>query len=270
MNFTEDQLEQAFLEILESLGWEHIDGRKEEIEREDYHEVILEENLRNAVYSINKNMPTSAKEEAIRKVLHLSTPNLIKTNEEFHKMLTEGVDIGEYIDKDKNKRSGGKIYLIDFENINKNEFLAINQFTIIGNSKRRPDILLYINGIPLVVIELKSLSNDSVGISDAYNQIERYKFEIPVLFKYNAFCVISDGVNAKAGTISSNEERYMSFRTVDGVNIAPKNQMMMEVLTRGMLSKNRILEIIKDFILFLQGKDEKIKILAQYHQFFAV
>ena len=106
MNFTEDQLEEAYLEILEELEWEHIDGRH--MEREDYHEVILEENLRNAIYSLNKDMPNSAKEEAIRKVLHFSTPNLIKTNEEFHKMLTEGVDIGEYIDKDKNKRSGGK------------------------------------------------------------------------------------------------------------------------------------------------------------------
>ncbi len=268
MSFTEDELEQAYLEILEELGWEHIDGRH--MEREDYHEVILEENLRNAVYSLNKNMPTSAKEEAIRKVLYLSNSNLIKTNEEFHKMFTEGVDIGEYIDKDKIKRSGGKVYLVDFENINNNEFLAINQFTIIGNSKRRPDILLYINGIPVVVIELKSLSNDSVGIKEAFTQIERYKFEIPKLFNYNSFCIISDGVNAKAGTISSNEERYMSFRTIDGINIAPANSMMMEVLTRGMLSKERILELIKDFILFLQGRDEKIKILAQYHQFFAV
>ena len=268
MNFTEEQLEEAYLEILQELEWEHINGRH--MEREDYHEVILEENLRNAIYSLNKDMPNSAKEEAIRKVLHLSTPNLIKTNEEFHKMLTEGVDIGEYIDKDKNKRSGGKIYLVDFENIDNNEFLAINQFTIVGNTQRRPDILLYINGIPLVVIELKSLSDDSVGIKEAYTQIERYKFEIPALFKYNAFCVISDGVNAKAGTISSNEERYMSFRSVDGVNIASPNEMMMEVLTRGMLSKKRILEIIKDFILFLDGKEEKIKILAQYHQFFAV
>lgn len=268
MNFTEDQLEEAYLEILEELGWEHIDGRK--MEREDYHEVILEDKLRDAVYSINKNMPVSAKEEAIRKVLHLSNPNLIKVNEEFHKMFTEGVDIGEYIDKDKNKRSGGKIYLADFENIENNIFSAVNQFTIIGNSKRRPDILLYINGIPIVIIELKSLSNDTVGIKEAYTQIERYKIEISNLFKYNAFCIISDGVNAKAGTISSNEERYMSFRSVDGINIAPPHAMMMEVLTRGMLSKERILEIIRDFILFLQGKDEKIKILAQYHQFFAV
>lgn len=268
MNFTEEELEQAYIEILEGLGWEHIDGRQ--MERDDYHEVVLEEKLREAVYSLNKNMPTSAKEEAIRKVMNLSSPILLKANEEFHKMLTDGVNIGEYIADDKTIRSGGKVYLIDFQNINKNEFLAINQFIIIGNSQRRPDIILYINGLPLVVIELKSLSNDSVGIKEAYTQLERYKLEITELFKYNAFMIISDGVNAKVGTISSNEERFMSFRTIDGINIAPTNSLMMEVLSKGMLSKERVLEIIKDYILFLQSKNEKIKILAQYHQFFAV
>lgn len=268
MNFTEEELEQAYIEILEELGWEHIDGRK--IERDNYHEVILEERLREAVYSLNKNMPILAKEEAIRKVMNLSSPILINANEEFHKMLTDGVDIGEYIADDESIRSGGKVYLIDFQSINRNAFLAINQFTIIGNSQRRPDIILYINGLPLVVIELKSLSNDSVGIKEAYTQLERYKLEITELFKYNVFMVISDGVNAKAGTISSNEERFMSFRTIDGIDIVPTNSLMMEVLSKGMLSRERILEITKDYILFLQDKNEKIKILAQYHQFFAV
>ncbi|MGL4765723.1 MAG: type I restriction endonuclease, partial [Aeromonas sp.] len=135
MNFTEDELEAAYLEILESLGWECIDGRKQE--RDDYHSVILEENLREAVYNINKDMPSSTKEEAIRKVILLSHPNLIRSNEEFHNMLVNGVDVGEYQDKDGNKRSGGKVYLIDFKNIKKNEFQAINQFTIVGRSKRR-------------------------------------------------------------------------------------------------------------------------------------
>lgn len=268
MSFTEDELEKAYLEILETLGWECVDGRK--LEREDYHSVILEENLREAVYSLNKDMPSSAKEEAIRKVMLLSYPNLIRSNEEFHNMLVNGIDIGAFTDKNGNKRSGGKIYLIDFKNIKNNEFLAINQFTIVGKSKRRPDIILFINGIPLVVIELKSLSNDSVGIKEAYTQIERYKYEIQDLFKYNSFIVISDGVNAKAGTISSNEERFMSFRSIDGVAIADTNSLMMEVLTRGMLSRERVLELTQDYILFLESRDEKIKILAQYHQFFAI
>lgn len=268
MNFTEDELEKAYLEILESLGWECIDGRT--LEREDYHEVILEENLREAVYAINKNMPNSSKKEAIKKVMHLSNPTLSKCNEDFHKMFTEGVDIGEYTDKEGNKRSGGKIYLADFNNLKNNEFLAINQFSIIGKTKRRPDIILFVNGIPLVVIELKSMSNDSVGIKEAYTQIERYKLDIPALFKYNSFIVISDGVNAKAGTISSNEERFMSFRSVDGSVIASTDSLMMEVLTRGMLAKERVMDLTKNFILFLQGKDNKTKILAQYHQYFAV
>lgn len=268
MNFTEDELEKAYLQILESLGWECVDGRK--MEREDYHEVILEENLREAVYLLNKNMPTSAKEEAIKKVIHLSNPVLSKCNGDFHKMFTEGVDVGEYTDKDGNKRSGGKVYLADFSNIKKNEFLAINQFTIVGKTKRRPDIILFVNGIPLVVIELKSMSNDSVGIKEAYTQIERYKLEIPALFKYNSFIVISDGVNAKAGTISSNEERFMSFRSADGHTVASTDSFMMEVLSQGMLAKNRVLDLTKDYILFLQGKTDKIKILAQYHQYFAV
>lgn len=267
MNFTEDELEKVYLEILESLGWECVDGRK--LERNDYHSVILEENLREAVYNINNDMPTSTKEEAIRKVLLLSHPNLIKSNEEFHNMLVNGVDVGEYKDKDGNKRSGGKIYLIDFKDIKNNEFLAINQFTIIGRTKRRPDIILFINGMPLVVIELKSLSSDNVGIKEAYTQIERYKYEITDLFKYNSFIIISDGVNAKAGTISSNEERFMSFRSVDGIKIAGTGSLM-EVLTQGMLSKERVLELTHDYILFLESKNEKIKILAQYHQFFAI
>lgn len=268
MNFTEDELEKAYLIILDSLGWECIDDSQ--LEREDYHRVILEENLREAIYNINKEMPKSTKEEAIRKVLLLSHPNLLRANEEFHNMLINGVDIGEYTDKEGNKRSGGKIYLIDFKNIKANEFLAINQFTIVGRSKRRPDIILFVNGLPLVVIELKSLSNDNVGIKEAYTQIERYKYEITDLFKYNSFIVISDGVNAKAGTISSNEERFMSFRSIDGITVADTNSLMMEVLTHGMLSRERILELTKDYILFLEGKNEKIKILAQYHQFFAV
>lgn len=268
MNFTEDELEKAYLEILKSLDWECVDGRK--IEREDYHSVILEDNLREAIYNINKNMPNSSKEEALRKVVQLSYPNLIRSNEEFHNMLVNGIDVGEYIDKEGNKRSGGKVYLIDFKDIQKNKFLAINQFTIVGNTKRRPDIILFVNGLPLVVIELKSLSNDSVGIKEAYTQIERYKYEITDLFKYNSFIIISDGVNAKAGTISSNEERFMSFRSIDGVIIADTNSLMMEVLTRGMLSKERVLELTRDYILFLQSKNEKVKILAQYHQFFAI
>jgi len=149
-------------------------------------------------------------------------------------------------------------------------FTAVNQFTIIGKSNRRPDVILFVNGIPLVVVELKSMINEDVGIEEAYNQIQRYKDEIGDLFKYNAFNIISDGINAKAGTISSNFERYMSFRSVDGEDIRPLDEMQMETISRGMLTKERILELTRDFILFLKTDKDTVKILAQYHQFFAV
>lgn len=270
MKFTEEELEELNLELLSTLGWKHIFGS--DIERKDYHEVILENNLREAVYRLNPDMPTSTKEEAIKKVIHLSSPILTQCNEEFHKMLTGGVEIGEYTDKSGNKRSGGRVYLVDFDNIDNNEFLAVNQYTVIEKVEHRPDIILFVNGLPLVVIELKSLVNEYVGIKEAYTQIEWYKLNIPSLFNYNSFIVISDGLNAKAGTITSNEERFMSFRTVDGINIAKNDKLMLDVLTCGMLTKERILDITKNFILFKNNKKDgsKSKILAQYHQYFAV
>lgn len=269
MTFTEDKLEQAYIELLTDLGYEHRPGGEIEIdERGSYQEVLLLDELRNSIYKINKDMPSDAKEEAIKKIRYLSNPTLIKANEEFHRMITDGIDV-PYKDKDKNDRFG-KIYLFDFENLENNIFQAVNQFTIIQKTNRRPDIILFVNGIPMVVIELKSMINEEVGIAEAYNQIQRYKDEISDLFKYNSFIVLSDGINAKAGTISSNFERFMSFRSVDGEEIRPKDEMMMETLTHGMLTKKRLLELTKDYILFMKTKTDSVKILAQYHQFFAV
>ena len=148
MDLKEEQLEQAFIEELQELNWEYINGYQ--MERSDFREVILEETLREAVYRLNPNMPNNSKEEAIRKVLHLSNPILIKGNEEFHKMLTQGVDVGQYIDSENKKRSGGKVYLVDFENVEANTFQAVNQFTIDEKTRRRPDVILFINGLPLV------------------------------------------------------------------------------------------------------------------------
>ena len=269
MNFTENQLEEIYIELLEDLGYEHKIGSEiEEDQRGSYQEVLLLEELRNAIYRINKNISKDSKEEAIKKIRHLSNPILIGANEEFHNMITNGIDV-PFRDEEGNDRYD-KVYIFDFNNIVNNSFLAVNQFTIIQKTNRRPDIILFVNGIPLVVIELKSMINEDVGINTAYNQIQRYKDEISDLFKYNSFIVLSDGINAKAGTISSKLERFMSFRSVDGEEIRPKDEMMMETLTQGMLSKERILEITKDFILFMKSKNESIKILAQYHQFFAV
>lgn len=269
MNFTENQLEEIYIELLEELGYEHKIGSEIEIsKRGSYQEVLLLEELRNAIYRINKNIPKDSIEEAIKKIRHLSNPILIGANEEFHNMITDGIDV-PFRDEEGNDRYD-KVYIFDFNDIENNSFLAVNQFTIIQKTNRRPDIILFVNGIPLVVIELKSMINEDVGINTAYNQIQRYKDEISDLFKYNSFIVLSDGINAKAGTISSKLERFMSFRSVDGEEIRPKDEMMMETLTQGMLSKERILEITKDYILFMKSKNKNIKILAQYHQFFAV
>lgn len=175
-------------------------------------------------------------------------------------------------------------YIVDFENKDNNEFLVANQFTIIEKEERRPDLIVFINGIPLVAIELKSASDENVGTHNAYNQIQTYKRDIPSLFNYNAFCVISDGINAKAGTITSNEERFMNWRTIDGENIESLAVPQYEVLFKGMFEKDRLLDIIENFILFQESKEEEkdldgnkigdkktiIKILAGYHQYFAV
>ncbi|MBB6625091.1 type I restriction endonuclease subunit R [Clostridium gasigenes] len=284
--FNEDTLEQASLEILEGLGYEKIHGKKlapngEFGERDSYREVILKERVKNALFAINKGLPIEAIEQAYRAVIAFNSPSLEENNKHFHNLMVNGIDVSF---KEDNVIRTKKAYIIDFENPEKNEFLAVNQFTVVGNENKRPDIVVFINGIPLVVVELKNASDENVGIEEAYNQIQTYKKNIQSLFNYNAFCVLSDGINAKVGTITSNIERYMNWRTVDGENIEPLDVPQYDVLFSGMFGKSRILDIIKNFILFQNDskdvKDEDgnkigesqvtIKILAGYHQYFAV
>ena len=285
-DFNEDTLEQASLEILESLGYEYIHGKElspsaEFPQRESYREVILKDKVKDALFKINKHLPHEALEQAYRAIISFNSPSLEENNRYFHNLMVSGIDVS--FKEDGNIRTK-KAYIIDFENTNNNEFLAVNQFTVVGSDNKRPDIVVFVNGIPLVVVELKNASDENVGIDEAYNQIQTYKNTIPALFNYNAFCVLSDGINAKVGTITSNIERYMNWRTVDGENIAPLNRPQYDVLFSGMFPKDRLLDIIKNFILFQNdSKEEKdengnkigeravtIKILAGYHQYFAV
>lgn len=285
-DFNEDTLEQASLEILESLGYEYIHGKEispngQFPERESFKEVILKEKVKDALFKINKGLPHEALEQAYRAIISFNSPSLEENNRYFHNLMVNGIDVS--FKEDKNIRTK-KAYIIDFDNIENNEFLAVNQFTVVGSETKRPDIVVFVNGIPLVVVELKNASDENVGIEEAYNQIQTYKKAIPSLFNYNAFCVLSDGINAKVGTITSNIERYMNWRTVDGKNIAPLTMPQYDVLFSGMFPKARLLDIIKNFILFQNdSKDEKdadgnkigetqvtIKILAGYHQYFAV
>lgn len=286
LNFNEDTLEQASLEILQSLGYDYIHGKElspsaEFPERESYRDVILKERVRNALFTINNGFPHDALEQAYRQIIAFNSPSLEENNKYFHNLMVNGIDVSF---KEGNNIRTKKAYIVDFENPDNNEFLAVNQFTVVGNENKRPDIVIFVNGIPLVVIELKNASDENVGIEDAYNQIQTYKKDIQALFNYNAFCVLSDGINAKVGTITSNIERYMNWRTVDGENVAPLTMPQYDVLINGMFPKERLLDIIKNFILFQNDskdiKDEDgnkigesqvtIKILSGYHQYFAV
>ncbi|WP_139692745.1 type I restriction endonuclease subunit R [Sporolactobacillus terrae] len=285
-SFTEDSLEQAAIEILEELGYEYQSGPDiacdgDYPERKDYKEVILESRVRDALIRINPGIPREALDDAFRQVITFNNPSLAENNHYFHRMLTEGIDVSykeDHIIRTK------RVYIVDSEHVENNDFLAVNQFTIIGLKNRRPDLILFINGLPLVVIELKSASDDNVGIEHAYNQIQTYKRDIPSLFHYNAFCILSDGINAKAGTITSNFERFMNWRSDDGQNVAPLSMPQYETLFHGMLEQSRLIDIVTHFILFQTTRSESydakgkrfgakkslIKILAAYHQYFAV
>lgn len=285
-NFTEDLLEEAAIEIFQEMEYSYVfapdighDGDKSE--RNNYRDVILEQRVRDALFNLNRHLPEEALDEAYRKIITFNSPILEENNKEFHKLLVEGIDVS--FRKDGLPKTE-KAYIIDFKNPKKNDFLVANQFTIIENEERRPDLIIFVNGIPLVVIELKSATDENVGIDEAYNQIQTYKQDIPSLFNYNAFCILSDGINAKVGTITSNEERFMNWRSIDGINIESLDVPQYEVMLRGMLEKNRILDIIENFILFHKSKKKDydlqgnqigeheviIKILAGYHQYFAV
>ncbi len=284
--FTEAMLEEAAIEILENLDYDYAFGPDISLggdyeERTDYREVILSSRVKDALFKINRDLPREALDDAYRQLITFNSPMLEENNRYFHQLMTEGIEVSF--------NEGGQIrtkraYVIDFDNMSNNEFVVVNQFTIIENEERRPDLIIFVNGLPLVVIELKSASDENVGIDSAYNQIQTYKRDVPSLFNYNAFCVISDGINAKAGTITSNEEWFMNWRTVDGENIAPLSEPQYEVLLNGMFQKERLLDIIQNFILFQESKEAEkdiegkkigdkksiIKILAAYHQYFAV
>jgi len=184
-------------------------------------------------------------------------------------MITDGVDVSYHDKSGTLKHSQVKIF--DFDDVDNNDFLVVNQFTVIENRvEKRPDVVVFVNGIPLVVFELKTAADEKVSIKAGYRQIKNYQQMISNLFVYNAFNVISDGLHAKAGTITSNEDRYMTWRTIDGDIIAPNTEPQLETLIKGMFDRRRFLDLIKQFILFQKEDHEYIKILAGYHQYHAV
>jgi len=280
---TENIIEEFAIELLDKLGYEYIyapnispDG--ETPERESYEQVLLLSRLQNAVKRINKPIPADAQAEALKEIQRIASPELLANNETFHRLLTEGIPVSKRVDGDDR---GDRIWLIDFKNPYNNDFVVANQFTVVeNNNNKRPDVILFVNGIPLVVIELKNAADENATINSAFRQIETYKSIIPSLFTYNGLVVISDGLEAKSGSISAGLSRFMAWKSADGKDEASHLVSQLETLILGMLNKETLIDLIRHFIVFEKTKREDpetniitiatVKKLAAYHQYYAV
>lgn len=280
---TESNIETFAIEVLRSIGWQYLHGLAiaplaEEAERESFEQIILTTRLRKAIALINSLIPADAQEQAMQKVLRIYSPELLHNNETFHQFLVENIKIP--YQKDGYERSH-EVAIIDFENPELNEFLVVNQYTIVENGQnKRPDLVLFVNGIPLVVIELKNAADENASIRKAYEQIQTYKATIPSLFTYNSICVISDGLECKAGSVSAGFTRYMAWKTADGKKEASRFIPQLETLLKGMLNPATMLDLVRNFIVFEKSKKEDLKTgitqietvkkIAAYHQYYAV
>src|SRR2546427_4215864 len=268
----ESDVEENVLSILDSLGYEIIRGDDEDYLpggrsalRKDYEDVVLVERLRQALRRINPSISEEAREQAVKQVLRSQSQKLIEDNESFHKLLADGVDVPLQSDGEERYQ---KVWLFDFENPENNDFLATNQFTVVENSvERRPDVILFVNGIPLLILELKNLADEDATIWTAYDQFQTYENQLPSLFRYNEILVISDGIEARAGTITSEKERFMQWKTIDRGK-PRKGLTEIEVLLRGMCEKNKLIDIVRNFVVFEKDK-QTLKKLAAYHQYWA-
>lgn len=271
--FTESEVEEAALAWFAGLGYQVLSGPEiapgePAAERTDYRQPFLIRRVRDALYRINTRLPDSAIEEAIRKLTTPSSPALIESNHTFHHHLTDGIPV-EY-------REGGEIRhglarMIDTESLESNDWVVVNQYTMVeGDHTRRPDIVIFVNGIPIGVIELKNPADESATIWSAYNQLQTYKQQIPSLFHTNEVMVISDGVQARVGSLTADEDRFMLWRTIEGDETAPAAVPELEVLQKGLFQKERFLEYLADFILFENDGKKLVKKIAAYHQFHAV
>ena len=269
---SEDHIEQIVIQEFIDLGYSYINGADISpdgvAQEREFDEVVLKHRLQNAIAKLNPNVPFEAQEEAIKKVLRTDSPNLFQNNYQVHKYLTDGVDV-EYRKGDR--IAGDKVWLIDYENPTNNEFLVVNQFTIIENNiNKRPDIILFVNGLPLVVIELKNAVDENATINSAFNQLQTYKQSISSLFLYNALLIISDGWDAMYGSLTSPKQFFVPWKSIDGKIVADENMPQMEVMVKGMLNKQVLPDLIRHYIIFHQNKEEIIKIVPRYHQYFAV
>ena len=260
--FDEETLEKVTMEMLQNLGYECINGY--EMERTDFSKVLLEEDVVQAIEKIHKGIKSEQIQEALRLIRNLDHNNTILNNKQFTKYLLEGIPVPI---QENGETTYKTVKILDLDNIKNNTFKAVNQYTIIEHSEKRPDIIIFINGMPLVVIELKSTIREDVKLIDAYHQSKGYQeVHIPTLFYYNQFIVVSDGVQARAGTITSPWSRFSEWKKIEDSDEVLENMPTHQTLFNGMFRKDRLLDIISNFILW----SEDFKILSAYHQYFGV
>lgn len=271
---SETDVEAVLLAQLEKLGYAISHGPDispdgPAPERVSYDQMLLVSRLRAALERFNQHLPTETLEEVLRKVQQTETPSLVEENRRLHRYLVEGVPVE--VTREDGSTGGDAAYLVDFADPERNDWLAVNQYTVIEDRhNRRPDVVLFINGLPVAVIELKNPGNENATLESAFNQLETYKDQIPSLFRTNAVLLTSDGVQARVGSLTADSERFMPWRTVDGSQVAPKGAPELGTVIEGVFEKTRFLTLIRDFTVFGDTGAGLVKIVAAYHQFHAV
>jgi type I restriction enzyme R subunit len=273
-SFSESHVEAAALAWLESLGYAVQSGPaiapdEPEAERADYGQVVLEDRLRQALARLNPTLPSEALDDAFRKLTRADTPTLVARNHAVHRMLVDGVTV-EHRRRD-GSIAGAQARVLDFDDPDNNDWLAVNQFTVVENKHtRRPDVVLFVNGLPLAVIELKNAAAEHASIRSAFQQLQTYQQEIPSLFAYNAALVISDGVRARIGTLTAGREWFKPWRTITGADLAPKFLPELQVVIEGVFEQRRFLDLVRHFLVFEETGGALVKKMAGYHQYHAV
>ena len=264
MPYTEADYENSIIELFKNeLGYDYAYGP--DIER-DYYSPLYEDVLLDSLYRLNKGLPADALADALFKLKNIENGELVQKNAVFMDYLQNGIPVRYFIDGEEHSSI---VYLVDYKNPDNNSFIIANQWTFIENSNKRPDIILFLNGLPVVLVELKSPSREETDASEAYRQLRNYMIEIPSMFVYNAICVLSDQLTSKAGTITSGEDRFMEWKTKDG-NYENTQYAQFDTFFEGIFQKERLLDILKNFICFSNEGIKSVKILAGYHQYFAV
>jgi type I restriction enzyme R subunit len=261
---TEAEYENSVIELFQNMGYQHIYGP--DIEIRDFYSPLYEDVLMDYIHKLNKNVPEDAIQDALYKIKHIENNDWIGQNITFMDYLQNGIQ-ARYMENGEQRST--IIYLVDYKTPENNSFIIANQWTYIENSEKRPDVLVFLNGLPIVLFELKSPSREETDSSDAYRQIKNYMKEIPTMFVYNAICVMSDLLISKAGTITSGEDRYMEWKTKDG-DYENTQYAQFDTFIEGIFEKSRLLDILKNFICFNKDGADTFKILAGYHQYFAV